>query len=246
MSLIATGLTDIGTRRTSNQDTLACTVSPEGNHALAMIADGMGGYRGGEIASRVVVDTLMDALTPVLASTPTASVPERIQTAITLAAEHLEDARRDRPELDRMGTTVVLAWVQQQRAWLGHLGDSRGYLLRDGTLCQLTRDHTVAQRMVDDGSISPEAVARLPFRNVLTRALGATAEPRATVTELALQAGDRLLLCSDGLTGALPESDWLPLLRRWPVLDDQVRGLVDASLRNQADDNVSVVMIQCC
>ncbi|MDC0664131.1 PP2C family protein-serine/threonine phosphatase [Marinobacter sp. SS21] len=246
MSLFAAGLTDIGTRRSSNQDTLACTVSPEGDHALAVIADGMGGYRGGEIASRVVVEALMDALTPVLARTPAAQVPERIQTAITLAAERLEDTRRGRPELDRMGTTVVLAWVQQQRTWLAHLGDSRGYLLRDGSLCQLTRDHTVAQRMVDDGSISPDEVARLPFRNVLTQALGATAEPRATVTELALQAGDRLLLCSDGLTDALPEPNWLPLLGRWPVLDDQVRGLVDASLRNQADDNVSVVMIQYC
>ncbi|MDX1457161.1 MAG: protein phosphatase 2C domain-containing protein [Marinobacter sp.] len=246
MSLIACGLTDIGTRRSSNQDSLAWSVSRDGDHALAVIADGMGGYQGGEIASRVAVDTLMDVLAPVLASTPPERVAECIQTAIKLAAEHLEEARNGRPELDRMGTTVVLAWIQRERAWIGHLGDSRAYLLREGGLSQLTRDHTVAQNMVDDGSITLDEVHRLPFRNVLTRALGACAEPRATVDELVLQAGDRLLLCSDGLTGALPDTQWLPLLQQQPVLDDQVHGLMDASLQNRADDNVSVVMIQYC
>ncbi|MDX1757418.1 MAG: protein phosphatase 2C domain-containing protein [Marinobacter sp.] len=246
MSLVVTGLTDIGTRRSSNQDSLGWFVSPDGEQALAVIADGMGGYQGGEIASRLAVDSLMDALRPVLANTPAVSVPDRIHTAITLASERLEDARQGRPELARMGTTVVLAWVQGDRVWLGHLGDSRGYLVRAGRLSQLTRDHTVAQNMVDDGSITPDEAHRVPFRNVLTRALGACAEPRATVHELALEAGDRLLLCSDGLTGALPDTEWLPLLQQQPVLDDQVRGLMDASLHNRADDNVSVVMIQYC
>lgn len=247
MTLTVAGLTDIGCRRSSNQDSLGWYLSGDGRRALAIVADGMGGYEGGEIASQVAVDTLMAVLKPAVErGVADDAIADRIQAALNLAHERIELARAGRPELEKMGTTVVLAWLQHNRAWIAHIGDSRCYLLQEGRLQLQTRDDTVAQNMVDDGSITAEEVARVPFRNVLTRALGVSRYADATYAELTLAPGGRLILCSDGLTGALPDGQWLAMMEDGGPIDVQVRRLVDGSLANQAGDNVSVLMIQFC
>ncbi|WP_166264590.1 PP2C family protein-serine/threonine phosphatase [Marinobacter caseinilyticus] len=246
MTLTAAGLCDIGTKRDSNQDTIAWAVSDDGQRALSVVADGMGGYEGGEIASQLASDTVMEALTPLLASgaQDTATLQDRIQDAITLANKRIHTVRSDHPKLSKMGTTLVLAWVQNNQACIAHLGDSRCYLLSGKTLTQLTRDDTVAQNMVDDGSITLEEVPRVPFRNVLTRALGSSDDARASFGHTNLAPGDRLILCSDGLTGAVTDADWPDIMAPAPSLEDQARRLVDISLDHQAADNVSVVLVQ--
>lgn len=246
MTITATGLTDIGTKRESNQDSLGWYVSADGQRALGIVADGMGGYEGGEVASRITVETLMEILQDPLESgaLDDASLLSQIQQGIDLASSRIDDARKSQTQLSKMGTTVVLAWLQQDTAWVAHLGDSRAYLLHDDELSQQTRDDTVAQNMVDDGSIKPEEVSQVPFRNVLTRALGASTDIAATVNTFKLVPGDHLMLCSDGLTDALPDHQWPAIMAREKDIETRTRALVEASLENQAADNVSLIMIQ--
>lgn len=239
------GLTDVGAVRAANQDAIDWQVSDDKRQALLVVADGMGGYQGGEIASRIAVDTTMEALGEYLASGNGCrrDAPQDVmQAAINLANERIQLRRAADPELAKMGTTLVIAWVIDGVAYIAHLGDSRCYLVHNGELQCETRDDTVVQNMLEDGSIEPADVPHVPFRNVLTRALGASSA-FASFRRLVLEQGDSLLLCSDGLTGALPENDWLPLISGPDSPDDKVRNLVNASLDNQAADNVSVVLL---
>lgn len=239
------GLTDVGTVRATNQDAIDWRVSDDNRQVLLVVADGMGGYQGGEIASRIAVDTVMEVLgaflVPANQSDPDAP-PDAMQAAINLANERIRERRATDSDLAKMGTTLVIAWVIDGEAHIAHLGDSRCYLVHEGELQCLTRDDTVVQNMLEDGSIQPDDVPHVPFRNVLTRALGASS-PLASFGRVALESGDCLMLCSDGLTGALPEADWLPMISGQGSPEDKVRALITASLDNEAADNVSVVLL---
>lgn len=246
MALQATGLTHEGCKRPTNQDSIAWQVNLSGNGALGIVADGMGGYEGGEIASRLAVDTLMACLTPELdqPDLDDQTVAEAIQSAIALAGTQIRRARASDTRLSKMGTTLVLAWVRDDRAHIAHLGDSRCYLLSGQHLVCQTRDDTVVQNMIEDGSIDEADAPRVPFRNVLTRALGASDDVPATLTTLTMAEDDRLILCSDGLTGAVPDNTWTALITNSHSLTEQARQLLDTSLANEASDNVSVVLIR--
>ncbi|KPP97975.1 protein phosphatase 2C domain-containing protein [Marinobacter sp. HL-58] len=239
------GLTDVGAVRAANQDALDWRVSDDNRQVLLVIADGMGGYQGGEIASRIAVDSVMETVGAYLA-TENPEQPddpeEALQAAIDLANARIQERRATDPDLAKMGTTLVIAWVIDGNAHIAHLGDSRCYLVHGGELHCQTRDDTVVQNMLEDGSIQPDDVPHVPFRNVLTRALGASSV-LASFRRISLEPGDGLLLCSDGLTGSLPEEDWLPLIAGQGSPEDRVRALVKASLDNQAADNVSVVLL---
>lgn len=243
MKLLVCGRTDTGAVRPSNQDAIDWCVDEASGQALLVVADGMGGYQGGEEASRIAVDTVMEMLGPQLATGGNAASPERlVQSALDLASERIEARKLQAPDLAKMGTTLVLAWVSGRRALIAHLGDSRCYLMHKGGLQCLTRDDTVVQNMLDDGSIKARDVPNVPFRNVLTRALGAS-DAIATLGEVELVAGDRLLLCSDGLTGAVDEADWPPLIGAAESTQAAVDALIEASLKQGAKDNVSVVLL---
>lgn len=243
MSPRIAGLTDVGAVRTTNQDAIDWQVSDDKRQVLVVVADGMGGYQGGEIASRIAVDTVMESLAAYLVpGTASDEPPEALQAAIQLANERIQQRRATDAELSKMGTTLVIAWVIEGEAYIAHLGDSRCYLVHERNLQCLTRDDTVVQNMLEDGSIQPDDVPHVPFRNVLTRALGASSA-LASFTRLALEQGDSLLLCSDGLTGALPEADWMPVITGDGSQEDKVRAFIDASLANEAADNVSVVLL---
>lgn len=248
MALLISGETDTGKVRKSNQDAIASRLSGDGRQALLVVADGMGGYQGGEIASQITVEAILDIVEPYLESGDSLALGRNqlenaIQNAIDQASERIRVRQAEDASLAKMGTTVVLAWVVDDQAHIAHLGDSRCYLISDGKLQCLTRDDTVVQNMLEDGSITAADVPNVPFRNVLTRALGASDSPLASFYRIGLAAGDQLLLCSDGLNDALPEEDWLPLMERAGSPDDQVRALIDSSLENQAPDNVSVVLL---
>lgn len=243
MHLSAAGETDTGTVRKSNQDAIDWRVDESSGQALLVVADGMGGYQGGEVASRVVVDTLMEMLVPALAkATFEDDRKEQIQASLDLASERIDQHKEQSPDLAKMGTTVVIAWVYGDTCLIAHLGDSRCYRLRKGAAECLTRDDTVVQNMLDDGSIRESDVPNVPFRNVLTRALGASST-HATFGQIKLEPGDRLLLCSDGLNEALTEDDWLPLLENAESAQSGARELVSACLAGEARDNVSVVLL---
>jgi PPM family protein phosphatase len=243
MEFLISGQTDTGAVRKSNQDAIDWCVDEGSEQALLVVADGMGGYQGGEVASAIAVDTVIEVLCPALKdSAATESRESLVQSALSLASERIDARKAQEPELAKMGTTIVLAWVSGDRALLAHIGDSRCYLLRQGRLECLTRDDTVVQNMLEDGSIRERDVPNVPFRNVLTRALGAS-DITPTFSELTLESGDQLLLCSDGLTDALDEAVWLDILSAANSVDAAVKSLIIASLERQAKDNVSVVLL---
>lgn len=244
------GLSDIGTVRSSNQDVVAWQLGQDGRQALLLVADGMGGYHGGEIASRLAMEAVLETMAPRLQA-PTSNYAglsddatrKILQDSVTRANDNIIAGRAGNASLDKMGTTLVMAWVIEGRAHVAHVGDSRCYLLCGRRVTCLTRDDTVVQEMLDDGSITAADVPHMPFRNVLTKSLGTPSSIEASYQCAEIGVGDRLLLCSDGLTNALPDQLWPDILDKNKGTQSAVEALVSASLDNQAADNVSVVLL---
>ncbi len=242
------GLTDVGAVRSSNQDVVAWRLSDNGRQALMLVADGMGGYQGGEIASRLAVEAVLEDMASRLENSTwcyadVEVVRATLRDCVREANDRIIAGRHGDPELEKMGTTLVVAWVIDGCAHIAHVGDSRCYLLRNEAVVCLTRDDTVVQNMLDDGSITPSDVPNVPFRNVLTKALGAGPSPEASYHPMPLGPGDRLLLCTDGLTNALPAAEWPPIIENNECMESAAEALINASLERQAADNVSVVLM---
>jgi protein phosphatase len=221
-------VTDMGRVRERNEDSLL--VRPP----LYVIADGMGGHRGGDVASQVAVETMER-----LEDEGKGSLAEHVRRANRAVWDRsVEDQR-----LSGMGTTLTAVRVDGSRVELAHVGDSRAYLMRDGVLRQLTDDHTLVARMVRSGEITPEEAEVHPHKNVMTRALGTEEEVEVDEESITLQGGDRLLLCSDGLTGMVTEDQIEAILA---TTDDPQRAadqLARAANRAGGVDNISVVVI---
>lgn len=239
------GRSHVGRVRARNEDYLA--VRPE--EAWAVLADGMGGYRGGDVAARLSVETVLRRL-EVDASPGSFASPDALAHLLWRAAlEANEAVWREAfhvKELAGMGATLVMAAFVRGCAVAVHVGDSRLYRWRAGLLAQLTRDHTMLQELVDGGIMSPEEAARSKFRGLLTRGLGVaqTVVPEVGVHE-ALR-GDLFMLCSDGLTDMLRDSEIASLLAVGAAgqggLDELADRLVEEANRKGGRDNVSVIL----
>jgi len=213
-----------------------------------LVADGLGGSRAGEVASRLAAITFVNLVlhTPDWVMRPGEAEADRVMQRIAeryrrvggvLARWGEED-----PGLAGMATTMTLACSSGAELFLGHVGDSRAYLLRGGDLIRLTRDHTYSQDLADAGRIAQHEVDRHRFRHVLTRALGPQGDQvEADVTRIGLRDGDQLLLCTDGLTGMLDEATIRNLLAGGTA-DSACRLLIDAALAAGGKDNVTVVL----
>lgn len=236
-----------GAVRESNQDVVDWRINDSGDQALLVVADGMGGHQGGEVASRLAVDAVIESLGPEIAGASTDTtinaIQEHLERAFVLANERIVSRRSGDPRLEKMGTTLVVAWVSGNQAHIAHIGDSRCYRLRGNQAVCLTRDDTVVQNMLEDGSITEADVPNVPFRNVLTRAVGAVDLANPSYRLESLDEGDVLLLCSDGLTDSVPESRWLEILKESDGMECTVQALIDAGLANEAGDNLSVVLL---
>ncbi|MCB9637860.1 MAG: serine/threonine-protein phosphatase [Myxococcales bacterium] len=229
--------TDIGIRRKSNQD--AFLFLPLQDGFLGVICDGMGGYQGGDIASQLAVDAVRYYFEHPPAKArwqPFQALREAIQSANR--AIHLEAQKNEK--LRQMGSTIVALLVHEEQAYIAHVGDSRLYLLREGTLLQITRDHSAIERMKEQGK-STEKVKS----NIITRVLGRLAEVEVECQPLPLhlQEGDRLLLCSDGLTGMMEDQEILEhLARQWdPTL--AAERLIETANDRGGKDNISLILI---
>lgn len=246
LKIDAFGITHEGCSRAANEDALAWEVDGDTGQAMAVIADGMGGYAGGEIASRMAIETVTEALMPVMDQPHVSPETARaaLENAVYEANSRIQDARGSHPNWSRMGTTLVAVHISGGVACLAHIGDSRCYLFSQGHLEAKTRDDSVVQAMLDVGEITEADVPRVPFRNVLTKALGVEPEVSATYSELPVAAGDTLILCSDGVIAALPPARWPELMAAEATPESQARALIDACLKNQAEDNVSLVLIR--
>jgi protein phosphatase len=240
MKLASHGLTDVGLRREANEDAYLVDVE----RGLFAVADGMGGHAAGEVASRLAIETLASGLESG-ASDSEEEMRRSLTAVIQAANERIAREIRARESLRGMGTTVVAALCRGTRLVVAHVGDSRAYLVRDGLIERLTRDHSWVNEQVQMGILSEEEAQRHPFRNVITRALG-SAEPVAVDTvSRALKGGDILLLCSDGLNGLVLDEVILErVLAASGDLEKAARSLVDAANAAGGDDNVTVVLLR--
>jgi serine/threonine protein phosphatase PrpC len=214
-----------------------------------LVADGVGGQAGGEIASRNAVSFFVDLVlrSPYwilrIDDALMQEVRQRMERRFQQVQEALTGQARETPALSGMGTTMTLACSSGTHLLLVHVGDSRAYLFRQDKLHRLTCDHTIAQSLADVGAIRPEEVATHPLRHVLTNVLGGKGERvRVECRELKLVDGDLLLLCTDGLTDLVPDAAILEVLRRGKTAADTCRALVDLALDSGGKDNVTVIL----
>ena len=233
-------------RRSNNED--AVCARPE--LGLFVVADGMGGYEGGEVASALAVEAIHELVrrtagdadvTWPYAIDPARTVSENeVMVATRLAGDRI--AARREGVLEQMGSTVVVLRIDGDRAVIGHVGDSRVYRLRDGKLQQLTIDHSLLAQLIASGSPPPD-LAHFPWRHVVTRALGTTSgEPEVQVDRV--RVGDVYLLCTDGLSEVL-EPDELAALLDGPA-EPACRRLIDAAYAAGSRDNISAIVVRVC
>jgi protein phosphatase len=228
---VGAGLTNRGMVRERNEDSIL--TDPSGT--LWAVADGMGGYGNGDVASDIVIDCLASIPDGV---DPGPALMARLQEANRLVLE-----RQRQPGMGRMGATVVAVLIFRAVAHVAWAGDSRAYLLRGGHLRPLTRDHSVVQEMVDRGELSREAAEGHPESHMVTRAVGGGEELEVDLISLPLAVGDWLLLCSDGLTRCVYEQTVEALLRTAKGPQDACRMLLREALENGAPDNVSAIVV---
>lgn len=234
---------DPGLARNHNED--AWRVAPPAG--LFLLADGMGGYSAGDVASSLAVDGVLEALGHEF-DVP-AGCPERLallQRAIGSANAAILAAAARRTECLGMGTTLTCAWVDERVLSIGHIGDSRIYLSRGGMLYRLTRDHSVGQAMVDAGVMDEQAAGHASLRGVLTRALGVEPAVQADVGQVELKPGDRLLLCSDGLSDVVDHESISGAIANSRSSRQCADDLVAAALAAGGHDNVTVLVAFFC
>jgi protein phosphatase len=206
----------------------------------------MGGQLGGGLASKVVVEvlpTLVRKGFAEIANLSGAAAAECLREVLAYLSNRLRDGGKEQAGLNGLGSTVIMLLVRDEKALIGQMGDSRVYLLRDRRLKQLTTDHTLVQLLIESGDITPEEVATHPSRGQLTRYVGMEAEPLPEVQSLKLRPGDRLLLCSDGLTGMLSNQEIRSILDKRLVPKAICRRLVEAAKKAGGKDNITVVAI---
>ncbi|MBI4051914.1 MAG: Stp1/IreP family PP2C-type Ser/Thr phosphatase [Elusimicrobia bacterium] len=248
MILTAAGKSDTGRVRSNNEDSILINEELR----LFAVADGMGGHNSGEVASRIAIRVLQEALQQMFSSR---SMPEEVNTnfslqtnqlawAVRLANQAVFEASRDKPQNQGMGTTLSVALVQNNKAGVVHIGDSRIYMFREGNLIQLTRDHSLVMEQVRQGLITQEEAESSRLQNILTRALGTQPKAQIDVEEHPLMEGDILLLCSDGLTRMLKESALVKIFREKEELSAICNTLIESANQAGGMDNISVIVIQ--
>lgn len=221
--------TDIGYVRDHNEDSLII-IPP-----LFAVADGMGGHEAGEIASEITVNTLAELA-------PSHLDAEGLTAAVEAANYNVMKAPRQGIGRDGMGTTLTAAMLEGERLLIAQVGDSRAYLLHKGHLQQITRDHSLMADLIEAGQITPEEARVHPNRSVITRAIGSDIHMRPDIYELNVDAGDRILLCSDGLSSMISNNAIESIMRRQSDAQHCADELATAALENGGADNVTVVV----
>lgn len=232
MSVRYAAKSDVGRVRSGNEDSYLV------QEPLFVVADGMGGHLAGDVASRMAVDVLMHDL-----DTRSDNDREALVNAVKHANSVIFEESQSNTDLSGMGTTCTLMFVSGDEGRIAHVGDSRAYLLREGKLSQLTDDHTLVNRMVKEGRLRPEEADRHPQRSIITRALGVDANVKVDYKTLDLKKGDRILLCSDGLTSMIDTQALHEVLAGTSDPDAVTERLVELANEAGGDDNITVVLI---
>jgi serine/threonine protein phosphatase PrpC len=258
-TLIVCGGTNVGSLREQNQDTFVIADLESGRISrpciqtevwiarpgvLMLVCDGMGGPAAGEVAAQVAAASIKQELQAEGENVGQSPV-HSLKRAVLGANQAIRDEAEAHPEDRGMGTTCTAALISPDRLAIAQVGDSRAYLLRDGSLRTLTRDQTLASQLVDAGLLKTDQVENFPYRNVLAQALGTRASVSPVLTDLELREGDRVLLCSDGLHGSVSDEAIGAILARTPDLLEASQTLIAAALAEGGPDNITVVLADC-
>jgi PPM family protein phosphatase len=223
--------THTGRQRRANEDSLFARAP------LFAVADGMGGAQAGEIASRIAVDTLG-------AGVGDGAPEEQLAELIRRANDRIHDLSQSDERRAGMGTTVTAVLIGEEEVTIAHVGDSRAYLLRDGSMSRLTRDHSLVEELLAQGRLTPEEASQHPQRSVITRAVGPEATVEVDTQTARVRAGDVLLLCSDGLTSMVGEDQVERTVAGASSLEAAGRALIDAANEAGGRDNITVVLLR--
>ena len=250
MQIVSGGVTNVGRVRTNHEDSFRI-VEPM---SLYILSDGMGGEAHGEIASAMAVDvvakhcseTEVDPAMTIFADMPSAwsEKTRRLSSAVHLANKTIFDSAQKHPEQRGMGATITAAWLDGSRLSIAHVGDSRAYLLRSGSLQQLTSDHSLVAEQVRRGILTPAEAERSDMQSVLLRALGAHQEIEVDSEEHTLFGGDVLLLCSDGLTRMVTEPEIAGTLQAEPDPTKASERLVELANEQGGADNITAIVVR--
>lgn len=236
--------TDPGLARENNED----SVTIDEPTRLGILADGMGGYNAGEIASGMATAFIKSELGRWLSQAGRHANAKEVRRAMEICVDNANrsifNAANSNPQYSGMGTTLVLGVFQDTRLMLGHIGDSRCYRLREGELVQITKDHSLLQEQMDAGLITPEQAATSTNKNLVTRALGVEDAVLLEVNEHRVEPGDVYLMCSDGLSDMVDNDNIAQLLATDLPLEQKVVQLIDAANANGGRDNISVLLAQ--
>ena len=235
------GKTDVGRVRQENQDDYRAGELP-GGAAWCLVCDGMGGARGGREASYSACDVIEHCFQEQYSQCMPGEEAVFLKKALIRANRFIFQKAMREEALAGMGTTAVCALVRAGQVFLCHAGDSRAYLFHAGGLRQITRDHSMVQQLVDSGQITREQAAVHPQKNLITRALGVSANIVPEYNRCEIEAGDILLLCTDGLTNMVADDDIAQVLREVPFFD-ATSILVDRALQAGGQDNITVLLM---
>lgn len=237
-------LTDPGRARDNNEDSVAFDEATR----VGVLADGMGGYNAGEVASGMATAFIKTELARWLTQAEDLAPPDQIRRAVEIcvanANRSIFNASHSNPQYFGMGTTLVVALFQNSTLILGHIGDSRCYRLRNGAMLQITKDHSLLQEQIDAGLLTPEQAALSPNKNLVTRALGVEDAVLLELTEHQVLPGDVYLMCSDGLSDMIEDATIAKILQNGLSLEQMAQQLVSLANANGGRDNITVLLTQ--
>jgi len=247
MRITSCGMTDVGMKRTNNEDNYL--INDELN--LFVCCDGMGGHVGGEFASAIAVNTVEEVLTSLeyrpedhgldADDGPVEITREKLRYAVRLAGRRIFEKATEEPEYKGMGTTCLALLMENGNAYLAHVGDSRGYVVRDGVIEQLTEDHSLVNEKIKAGLITPEEAKTHKLKNIITRSLGYMEDVEVDLMVRAVRRDDRFVLCSDGLSGLVETAEiGEAVLDHGP--QEAARKLIELACERGGDDNITVVI----
>ena len=245
MRVTSCGMTDVGVKRTNNEDNYLINEELQ----LFVVCDGMGGHVGGEFASAIAVNTVEEVISAMefQPSSPSGPVDaadvlrEKLRYAVRLAGKRIYEKALEEPEYKGMGTTCLALLVAAGNAYLAHVGDSRGYIVREGRIEQLTEDHSLVNEKIKAGLLTPEQAKTHKLKNIITRSLGYMEDVEVDLQVRALRRGDRYVLCSDGLSNLLDTTEIGDAVLEYGP-QESVRRLIQIACDRGGDDNITTIV----
>ncbi|MGI6065591.1 MAG: Stp1/IreP family PP2C-type Ser/Thr phosphatase [Bacillota bacterium] len=228
-------ITNIGLVRKKNED----AVFSDLDRQIFIVADGMGGCAAGEVASAVAVETVSQ----VVLNNPGESPGEILRNAVYQANNRIYEIARENPQYAGMGTTITVSWIVEDLIYLAHVGDSRAYLIRNGEITSLTKDHSLVGELMREGGLTEEQAMTHPQKNILTRALGCNPLVEVDVAEVSFHKGDYLLLCTDGMSNLVNSEDIVRIINSSDNIKESVRQLLNLALERGGYDNITAILV---